>query len=155
MRGADVIKPAGRTLALWIVATLRAFTHASRNPAGTAGDPINYETARLSKVATALQITEAISIDRYLDEAAWERAVPGRPSSESTDVRSLSDPDNLRQPFFSTRFSGAPQYHHHLQRPARRISPRRSHRSGRGRRLRVQTPRRRSPPAPQSWYTAG
>ena len=38
--------------------------------------PINYETARLSKVATAVRINEKITLDGLFEEPAWKLAVP-------------------------------------------------------------------------------
>jgi hypothetical protein len=67
---------------------------------------IDYETAHLSRIATAVRTTERIVIDGKLDEPAWELAPPakdfvqkvpvtGRPESERTEVRFLYDDDNL------------------------------------------------------------
>src|SRR5437764_760305 len=40
-------------------------------PAREARDAVNYETARLSKIATAVRITEPITLDGHLEEPAW------------------------------------------------------------------------------------
>ena len=69
-------------------------------------NPIDYATAHLSLVLTALPISESIVVDGRLDEPAWQRAVPatnfiqrqpraGEPSHERTEVRVLYDQDNL------------------------------------------------------------
>ena len=44
--------------------------------------PIDYETAHLSRVVSAVRITEEISFDGRLDEPVWSRALP------ATDFRS-------------------------------------------------------------------
>ncbi len=67
---------------------------------------VDYEAARLDRVVTAVRITEAISLDGALDEAAWELAIPatefvqrrpnpGAVSAEHTEARFLFDEDNL------------------------------------------------------------
>ena len=67
---------------------------------------IDYETARLSKVVTAVRINEKITLDGRLEEPAWKLALPatdfvqlqprgGEPSPERTEVRFLYDDDNL------------------------------------------------------------
>ena len=71
-----------------------------------AGNPIDYETARFSRIADAVRIDERIVIDGKLDEAAWQLASPaenfiqfnpdpGMPATEGTDVYFLYDDDNL------------------------------------------------------------
>ena len=68
--------------------------------------PINYETARLSKIATAVRTDEKITIDGRMQEPAWQLAVPvtdlietrptpGAPARERTEVRFLYDDENL------------------------------------------------------------
>jgi hypothetical protein len=68
--------------------------------------PINYETARLSKVAIAIRINEKITLDGRFEEPAWNLALPatdftqsqphpGEPSRERTELRFLYDDDNL------------------------------------------------------------
>ncbi len=65
-----------------------------------------FEAIRLSRVVTAIRITEAITLDGRLDESVWQQAVPatdffqklpdnGAPSTERTEVRFLYDDDNL------------------------------------------------------------
>ena len=45
--------------------------------AGTApAAPINYETAHLSRVATAIRINEKITLDGRFEEPAWKLALP-------------------------------------------------------------------------------
>jgi hypothetical protein len=69
---------------------------------------IDYETARLSRIAYALAIAQPIEIDGRLDEEAWQRAEPignfvqwgnswdpGGPPSQPTEVRFLFDGNNL------------------------------------------------------------
>jgi hypothetical protein len=97
-------------LALCLIAVLPAL--AQDAPGAAAGAPqspapeIDYETAHLSRVATAVRTTERIVIDGRLDEPAWELAPPAkdfiqkvpftnRPESERTEVRFLYDGDNL------------------------------------------------------------
>ena len=68
--------------------------------------PIDYETAHLSRVVSAVRITEEISLDGRLDEPVWNRALPatdfiqqqpftGQPAREQTEARFLYDRDNL------------------------------------------------------------
>ena len=67
---------------------------------------VDYETAHLSKVVTAIRITQKITLDGRLEEPAWNVALPatdfvqqqpheGEPSPERTEVRFLYDDDNL------------------------------------------------------------
>jgi hypothetical protein len=67
---------------------------------------IDYNTAHLSRIATAVRTTEPMTIDGRFDEPAWERATPignflqrrprnGEPMTERTEVRILYDDDNL------------------------------------------------------------
>ena len=76
--------------------------------AGTRDTPptIDYETAHLSRVVTAVRIDEEITVDGRLDERAWTLAVPatdfierqprtGELARERTEVRFLYDADNL------------------------------------------------------------
>jgi hypothetical protein len=73
---------------------------------GLSSPAIDYETARLSRVAVAVRISEKIALDGKLDEPAWKRAVPignftqqtphlGEPATDRIDVRFLYDDDNL------------------------------------------------------------
>src|SRR6476620_4273433 len=68
--------------------------------------PINYETAHLSRVVTAIRINETITLDGRFEEPAWQLALPakdftqqephpGEPSRERTEARFLYDDDNL------------------------------------------------------------
>ena len=70
------------------------------------GAAIDYETAHLSRIATAVRITDKITLDGKLDEEAWKRALPatdftqqqphtGEISPERTEVRFLYDGENL------------------------------------------------------------
>src|SRR5713101_8763337 len=58
----------------------------------------DFEAVRLTKIITAVRITEAIKLDGRLDEPAWRLALPatdfiqhvptnGMPSGERTEVR--------------------------------------------------------------------
>jgi hypothetical protein len=68
-------------------------------------DPINYDTARLERVATAVRITDEITIDGRLEEEAWNLATPatnflqwarpGVPATNNTEARILYDDNNL------------------------------------------------------------
>jgi hypothetical protein len=69
-------------------------------------NPIDYETARLSRIVRAVRIMEEISLDGRLDEPAWTLAIPatdfiqqqpntGQLSRERTEVRFLYDENNL------------------------------------------------------------
>ena len=95
-------------LATSLLTALSAFSQAL--PATRASEassaPINYEAVRLSRVATAVRITEPIVLDGHLAEAAWQEAPPakdfiqlsphpGEPSPNPTEVRILYDDDNL------------------------------------------------------------
>ena len=72
------------------------------------GPPVDYETARFSRIVTAVSIEQAIALDGRLDEEAWQRAEPatdftqggrsprpGYPASQPTEVRFLYDSENL------------------------------------------------------------
>ncbi len=85
----------------------------------------------------AERIGERISVDGWLDEAAWERARPigdfyeretdeGLPSTESTIVRVLYDDENLYFGFFCTVGEHRIQGHEvpHAERSAERSRPR-------------------------------
>ena len=93
-----------RLFALFLCTVAVAPAFAQENAA--ASNPIDYTTAHLSRVLTALRVSETIGVDGRLDEPAWQRAVPasnflqrrpqaGQPSHERTDVRILYDDDNL------------------------------------------------------------
>jgi hypothetical protein len=67
---------------------------------------IDYEAARLSKVATAVRVTEKITLDGRLQEPDWKLAAPatgfvqyrpntGQLAEEQTEARFLYDDDNL------------------------------------------------------------
>ena len=66
----------------------------------------DFEAVRLTKIITAVRITDAIALDGRLDEPVWKLATPagdfiqrvptnGMPSGERTEVRVLYDGDNL------------------------------------------------------------
>jgi hypothetical protein len=65
-----------------------------------------FESIRLSKIVTAVKLTEAINFDGRLDEPVWQQAEPatdffqklpdnGAPSSQRTEVRFAYDDENL------------------------------------------------------------
>ncbi len=69
-------------------------------------NPIDYATARFSRIATAVRTDEEIVIDGVLEEASWETATPakdfiqlepspGMPATETTELYFLYDDDNL------------------------------------------------------------
>ena len=69
-------------------------------------EAIDFEAIRKTKVMTAVRISEPITIDGKLDEAAWQKAIPvrdftqrvprlGAPPSDPTEVRILYDDKNL------------------------------------------------------------
>jgi hypothetical protein len=73
---------------------------------GLCGKDIDYEAIRLERRLHAVKITEKITIDGRLDEAAWDSAVrataftqrepeEGEPASEKTEVAVLYDAENL------------------------------------------------------------
>ena len=72
---------------------------------GTARPAFNYEAAQAERVATAVRITDEITLDGRLDEKAWALAVPatdfyqwvrpGLPASNKTEARFLYDDENL------------------------------------------------------------
>ena len=91
-------------LLLCLIAALPGF-------AQDASTEAEYENIRIKKVATAVEVTEKINVDGYLEEAAWKLAVPaagfiqrrpftGKPAPEATEVRFLYDDDNLYVGFF-------------------------------------------------------
>ena len=68
--------------------------------------PIDYNTIQFSRIAEAVPVEGAISIDGRLDEPAWREAPvvadfiqwepsPGEPATEPTEVRFLYDSQNL------------------------------------------------------------
>ena len=71
-----------------------------------ARNPIDYATARFSRIATAVRTDEEIIIDGVLEEASWETASPaadfiqfepnpGAPATEPTELYFLYDNNNL------------------------------------------------------------
>ena len=68
--------------------------------------PIDYETAHLSRIVSAVRIREEISFDGRLDEPVWSQALPatdfiqqqpftGQPAREQTEARFLYDQDKV------------------------------------------------------------
>ncbi len=99
-------------LAIALIALVPAFGQGRGNgnngPAASNGAPVelDYEAIRLERVATAIRITEKITLDGHLEEPAWKLAIAatnflqwsprhGEPSPERTEVRFLYDDDNL------------------------------------------------------------
>ena len=88
---------------------LTAWPVASQAPPGgsfAGSAPVDYETAYLNKIVTALRITEPITLDGRLEEPFWHLAIPaadfiqsqpfaGQPSREQTEVRFLYDDNHL------------------------------------------------------------
>ena len=73
---------------------------------GAVREPIDYETARLSRVVRAVRITQPITVDGRLDEPEWDLGVPAenftqrvpdteQPESEITRAWFLYDDENL------------------------------------------------------------
>ena len=94
--------------ALFLVLPLFLVSTALAQSGQTGANEIDFETAKLSRVAYALPTEEPISIDGRLDEEAWQRAEPigdfvqwgnswdpGGPASQPTEVRFLYDGKNL------------------------------------------------------------
>ena len=101
------MKFCGRLLAVHLTLASSVFAQEPPQPAG-----IDYNTARLSRIATAVRTGDAITMDGRLDEPAWElappagnfiqrRPRPGQPMTERTEVRILYDDDNLYIGVFS------------------------------------------------------
>jgi hypothetical protein len=105
------MKTALHALALCVLTVLPVFSQedptVNRTQSRSSSTPaLDYETAHLNRVATAVRTTEAIVIDGRLDEPAWGLAAPaadfvqkvpvtGRPETERTEVRFLYDSENL------------------------------------------------------------
>ena len=101
------MKLAARILALQLAWSSPVFSQDAPAPEASRAVPaIDYETAHLSRVATAVRITENMTIDGRLDEAGWMLATPvgdftqrrprhSEPATERTEVRFLYDDDNL------------------------------------------------------------
>lgn len=95
------MKPAGVLAVLALVCVPPALAQERPETA-----PIDYATARLFRIATAVRTTESVEIDGRFDEPAWALAEPvgnfiqrrprtGEPITERTEVRFLYDDDNL------------------------------------------------------------
>ncbi len=94
---------------VFLLAADPAFSQARGNrvaAGGAAKAPIDFETAHLSRVVTAIRITEKITLDGRLDEPAWQLALPaadfverlprlGAAAPEKSEARFLYDDDNL------------------------------------------------------------
>ncbi len=89
---------------LLCVSAVPAFPQSSDPGAGR--EPIDYETARLSRIVRAVRIEAPIVVDGRLNEPEWATAVPAedfvqrvpdteQPSSETTRAWFLYDADNL------------------------------------------------------------
>ena len=87
---------------LVVCALTNAYAFSQANPARPA---FNYELAQQERVATAVRITDDITIDGRLDEPVWATAPPatdlyqwarpGLPSTNKTEARFVYDNDNL------------------------------------------------------------
>ena len=101
----DAMRRVVSLLVLWPLLVSTAFAQSGQT-GGT--NEIDYETARLSRIAQALAIEQPIELDGRLDEEAWQRAEPienfvqwgnswdpGGPPSQPTEVRILYDDTNL------------------------------------------------------------
>jgi len=86
-------------LAICLTMAVSAF---SQEPA----DTIDYETARLSRVATAVRAEEKMTLDGRLEEPSWKLAIPatdfvqqrphpGQIATQRTEVRFVYDDNNL------------------------------------------------------------
>jgi Domain of unknown function (DUF5916)/Carbohydrate family 9 binding domain-like len=96
-------------LTVYLLTGLTAFAQQSNpNAVANGGEPIviDYEAARLSRVATAVRVTEKITLDGTLQEPDWKLVAPatgfvqyrpntGEPAQEQTEARFLYDEDNL------------------------------------------------------------
>jgi hypothetical protein len=93
-----------RCLILPFLAALPALSQTPGNPtaAGRRAPSIDYEAARLLRIATAVRITEPISFDGHLDEAVWKLAVPATnfiQRTPDTGLPAYGDiPKNLASP---------------------------------------------------------
>ena len=95
-----------RVLGLWLLAAQPLLSQNATPDNGRPLAAIDYETARLERVATAVRITADISLDGVLDEPVWDLASgagdftqklpnPDQPSGERTEARFLYDDDNI------------------------------------------------------------
>ena len=93
------MKPFIGTLAVCFTLSSSAF---SQGPS----DTIDYETARLSRIATAVRATEKITVDGKLEEPTWMLAIPatdftqqrphpGELATQRTEARFIYDDENL------------------------------------------------------------
>src|SRR5262245_46215144 len=95
------MKQRARLLAVFCLLTTSVFSQGL-----TSSSSVDYETAHLSRIATAVRITENITIDGQLEEPVWmqaplvsdfiqQRPRTGEPATQRTEVRFLYDNDNL------------------------------------------------------------
>ena len=100
------MSPLWRTLAVCFLTALPALSQAQTTLTPAGSPPIDSETAHLTRFVTAVRITDEITVDGYLDEPAWDRAVPatdfvqwrpfhGELATQQTEARFLYDEDNL------------------------------------------------------------
>ncbi len=96
----------GRVLGVCLLAAMPLLSQSRIPDNSGSSTAIDYETARLERVVTAVRITEEISLDGVLDEPAWELASPAgdfiqklpnpeQPSVERVEVLFLYDDDNI------------------------------------------------------------
>ena len=87
------------TIAVCLIIAVSAFSQESP-------DTIDYETARLSRVATAVRAVEKMTLDGKLEEPSWKLAIPatdfvqqrphpGQIATQRTEVRFVYDDNNL------------------------------------------------------------
>ena len=81
-------------------------TEQANPPETVSRNPVDYETARFSRIVTAVRTTDEIIIDGVLNEAGWATGLPakdftqfepspGMPATEPTEVYFLYDDNNL------------------------------------------------------------
>jgi hypothetical protein len=98
--------PLSRVFGVWLLTAMPLLSQIPATNDSGLLTAIDYETARLERVVTAVRITEEISLDGVLDEPAWELASPAgdfiqklpnpeQPSVERVEVLFLYDDDNI------------------------------------------------------------
>jgi len=123
------VKLPGRILFACLISACGALPASSQTPAGNTAKPrlaeADFEAERLRRVATAIRVTEKITLDGRLDEPGWKLSVPmtdfiqriprtGEQSDERTEVRVLYDDHNLYVGVSAFDSRPAPQLYKHL-----------------------------------------
>src|SRR5262245_30385225 len=101
-----LMKVFGWLFTICIVGNLTCWAQAPANTEPGFASPESFEAIRAAKVVKAVRITDEISLDGRLDEAAWKLATPatdfyqhvpltGAPAAERTEVFFLYDDNNL------------------------------------------------------------